>query len=138
MACKFPKPSEVGMLGADLLGNGFEMSWDHVFRFVQRIPRGRVLTYGALAKALRLPGGARTAGRAMAATPSGKGIPWHRVLGARGKLLIREPYASLQRKLLESEGVAIIESRVDLQRHLWKLPAKRALKQKATRKRIQK
>src|SRR5260370_361960 len=84
------------------------MSWDPVFRFVQRIPRGRVLTYGALAKALRLPGGARSAGRAMAATPSGKGIPWHRVVGERGKILIREPYASLQRKLLESEGIGLL------------------------------
>ena len=110
------------------------MSWDPVYRFVQRIPRGRVLTYGALAKALRLPGGARTAGRAMAATPSGKGIPWHRVLGERGKILIREPYASLQRKLLESEGVAIVESRVDLKRHLWKPHVKSAVK--APRKRI--
>ena len=111
------------------------MSWDPVYRFVQQIPRGRVLTYGALAKALRLPGGARTAGRAMAATPSGKGIPWHRVLGERGKILIREPYASLQRKLLETEGVKIFESRVDLKRHLWK-PSKRATsKQKPARKR---
>jgi methylated-DNA-protein-cysteine methyltransferase-like protein len=100
------------------------MPWDSVFRLVQRIPRGRVLTYGAVAKALRLPGGARSAGRAMAATPSGKGIPWHRVVGERGKILIREPYASLQRKLLESEGIAIVESRVDLKRHLWKPPKK--------------
>ncbi len=95
------------------------MSWDPVYRLVKLIPRGRVLTYGSLARALRLRGGARAAGRAMAATPSGKGIPWHRVVGERGKLLIREPYASLQRKLLESEGVALIESRVDLKRHLW-------------------
>jgi methylated-DNA-protein-cysteine methyltransferase related protein len=114
------------------------MSWNHVYRHVQRIPRGRVLTYGALAKALHLPGGARTAGRAMAATPSGKGIPWHRVVGERGKILIREPYASLQRKLLESEGVTIIKSRVNLKRHLWKSPQKSALKQKAPRKRIRK
>ena len=95
------------------------MSWDLVYRLVKQIPRGRVLSYGALAKALRLPGGARTAGRAMAATPAGKGIPWHRVVGERGKILIREPYASLQKKLLESEGVKIIESRVDLKTHLW-------------------
>ncbi len=114
------------------------MSWDPVYRYVQRIPRGRVLTYGNLARALRLPGGARTAGRAMAATPSGKGIPWHRVLGERGKILIREPYASLQRKLLESEGVTIVGSRVDLKRHLWKPPRKIAVKSKASRKRIQK
>ncbi|HEX4543481.1 MAG TPA: MGMT family protein [Candidatus Acidoferrum sp.] len=114
------------------------MSWSSVYRFVQRIPRGRVLTYGALAKALRLPGGARTAGRAMAATPSGKGIPWHRVLGERGKILIREPYASLQKKLLETEGVTILESHVDLKRHLWKPPKSAGPKQKPVRKRTKK
>src|SRR6266478_6678314 len=109
------------------------MSWDPVFRFVQRIPRGKVLTYGALAKCLRLPGGARSAGRAMAATPSGKGIPWHRVVGERGKILIREPYASLQKKLLESEGIKVVESRVDLNSHLWK-PLKAGMAKKTAKK----
>jgi alkylated DNA nucleotide flippase Atl1 len=61
----------------------------------------------------------------MAATPSGKGIPWHRVVGERGKILIREPYASLQKKLLESEGVKITESRVNLKTHLWTATGKR-------------
>jgi len=55
----------------------------------------------------------------MAASPSGKAIPWHRVVGYGGKLLIREPYASLQRKLLESEGVTLRESRVDMKKHAW-------------------
>lgn len=110
-----------------------KMSWDIVYRVVKQIPRGRVLSYGALAKALRLPGGARSAGRAMAATPSGKGIPWHRVVGERGKILIREPYASLQKKLLESEGVKIVESRVDLKSHLWNPPRKTMVKTHATK-----
>jgi methylated-DNA-protein-cysteine methyltransferase-like protein len=100
------------------------MSWDPVYQLVRKIPRGRVLSYGALARVLKLPGGARSAGRAMAATPSGKGIPWHRVVGERGKILIREPYASLQKKLLESEGVRIVESRVDLKKHQWTPPVK--------------
>lgn len=95
------------------------MSWNPVYTLVQQIPRGRVITYGALARALKLPGGARTAGRAMAATPSGKGIPWHRVVGERGKILIRGPYAMLQKKLLESEGVKIVEARVELKTHSW-------------------
>jgi len=95
-------------------------TWEPVFRFVESIPRGRVITYGELARAVRLPGGARTAGRAMAATPRGRGIPWHRVLGAGGRILIREPYASLQRRLLESEGVAFVAGRVDCKRHGWK------------------
>jgi methylated-DNA-protein-cysteine methyltransferase-like protein len=101
------------------------MSWDAVYRLVQRIPRARVLTYGDVARALRLPGGARTAGRAMAASPSGKGIPWHRVVGAGGKLLIREPYASLQRKLLESEEVAMTERRVNMKLHHWNVPPRK-------------
>jgi len=104
------------------------MSWDPVYRLVQQIPRGRVLTYGALGRILRLRGGARSAGRAMAATPSGKGIPWHRVVGERGKILIREPYASLQKKLLESEGVKVVESRLDLKRYLWTPPRSRKSK----------
>jgi methylated-DNA-protein-cysteine methyltransferase related protein len=108
------------------------MSWAAVYKLVERIPRGRVLSYGALAKALRLPGGARTAGRAMAATPSGKGIPWHRVIGADGKILIREPYASLQKKLLESEGVAVVESRVSLKKHSWTPRCKPESKRKSS------
>jgi methylated-DNA-protein-cysteine methyltransferase-like protein len=88
------------------------MNWNHVYALVKKIPRGRVMTYGQLAKALRLPGGARTAGRAMAANPSGQGVPWHRVVGAGGRLLIREPHASLQRKLLESEGLTLAEKRI--------------------------
>jgi methylated-DNA-protein-cysteine methyltransferase-like protein len=49
----------------------------------------------------------------MAACPSGEAIPWHRVVGAGGRLLIREPNASLQRKLLESEGVRVLEKRIE-------------------------
>jgi methylated-DNA-protein-cysteine methyltransferase-like protein len=116
-------------------------TWDPVYRLVKQIPRGRVLSYGAVAKLLRLSGGARGVGRAMAASPSGKGIPWHRVLGADGKLLIREPYSSLQKKLLESEGITVIESRIDMKRHLWTPPGqakKKPKKEKASRKRIRK
>lgn len=95
------------------------MPWAPVYSLVKRIPRGRVITYGQLAEALRLPGGARTAGRAMAACPGGRGIPWHRVVGAGGRILLREPHAALQRRLLESEGTRLVEGRVDLARHGW-------------------
>jgi methylated-DNA-protein-cysteine methyltransferase-like protein len=96
------------------------MNWKPVYTLVKKIPRGRVLTYGQVARALRLPGGARTAGRAMAASPSGAGVPWHRVVGAGGRLLIREPHASLQRKLLESEGLQLAEKRIlNFSEHVW-------------------
>ncbi len=103
--------------------------WDPVYKLVKQIPRGRVLSYGAVAKALRLKGGARSAGRAMSATPQGKGIPWHRVLNAAGKIVIREPYSSLQRRLLESEGIEVIENRVKMKTYLWTPPRKSAPKQ---------
>jgi len=101
------------------------MNWNPVYKLVKRIPRGRVTTYGAIARALKLSGGARTAGRAMAACPSGRGIPWHRVVGAGGRLLLREPNVSLQRKLLESEGLHLVERRVEsFPARQW-LPAKK-------------
>ncbi len=93
------------------------MSWAPVYRWVRQIPRGRVVTYGQVARALRLPGGGRTAGRAMAACPPGG--PWHRVLGAGGRLLTREPHSSFQRQLLTREGVEFLGSRVNLARHQW-------------------
>ena len=94
-------------------------SWDPVYRLVKKIPRGRVTTYGAVAKALRLRGGARAAGHAMAACPSGRGIPWHRVVGAGGHLLIREPHASLQRRLLETEGIKVEGKSVNMKEFAW-------------------
>jgi methylated-DNA-protein-cysteine methyltransferase-like protein len=95
------------------------MAWESIYRLVKRIPRGRVTTYGEIAKKLRVRGGARVVGYAMAGCPNGQGIPWHRVVGAGGKLLIAEPHGSLQRKLLESEGVELGERRIDMKRYAW-------------------
>lgn len=100
------------------------MSWEPVYRLVKRIPRGRVTTYGEVSQALHLSGGARAVGYALAACPNGRGIPWHRVLGAGGRIRVPERYAALQRKLLETEGVATDGIAIDLKRYGWS-PAKR-------------
>ncbi|MGC1107648.1 MAG: MGMT family protein [Candidatus Acidiferrales bacterium] len=94
--------------------------WKRIYETVKRIPRGRVVTYGSLARLLHVRGGARTVGFAMAGCPSGQGIPWHRVVGAGGRLLPREPYASKQRMLLETEGTTFLGMKVDLATHEWK------------------
>ena len=94
-------------------------SWPVIYKLVKRIPRGSVITYGGVAKKIRLRGGARVVGYAMAGCPSGTGVPWHRVVGAGGNLRLSEPLVSLQRRLLESEGVTFIERRVDIEQHLW-------------------
>ena len=105
------------------------MSWEPVYRLVKKIPRGRVTTYGEVARALRLPGGARAVGYAMAATPSGRGIPWHRVLGAGGHIRVPERYEMIQRKLLQTEGVATDSAIIDLRKYGWS-PLSRATKVK--------
>jgi methylated-DNA-protein-cysteine methyltransferase related protein len=109
------------------------MSWEPVYRLVKKIPRGRVTTYGELARALRLPGGARAVGYAMAACPNGRGIPWHRVIGAGGKVRMPEPHASLQRRLLGTEGVEFDGHSINLKKFGWS-PARRRSK-KAGKKR---
>ena len=107
------------------------MSWEPVYRLMKRIPRGRVVTYGELARALRLRGGARAAGYALAACPRGRGIPWHRVVGAGGRIRVPEPHAALQRRLLETEGVTVDGLHINMQIFGWQ-PAK---KKSAGRKR---
>jgi methylated-DNA-protein-cysteine methyltransferase related protein len=93
------------------------MAWKPVYEKVKKIPRGKVITYGQLARSLKLRGGARAAGHALAVCPQGQGIPWHRVVGAGGRILLREPHAGLQRRLLESEGVQFAGRAVDLSAH---------------------
>ncbi|HUJ80693.1 MAG TPA: MGMT family protein [Candidatus Acidoferrales bacterium] len=111
------------------------MSWEPVYRLVKRIPRGRITTYGEVARALRLPGGARAVGYALAATPRGRGIPWHRVIGVGGKIRVPERYASLQRKLLQTEGVATGGIAINLKRYGWSPAKGRPAKRKFAKKR---
>ncbi len=99
--------------------------WQRIYDAVKRIPRGRVVTYGQLAKLLHVRGGARTVGYAMVGCPSGQGIPWHRVVGAGGRLLPHEPYASKQRMLLETEGTGFAGMKVDMAAHQWAAVRKR-------------
>jgi methylated-DNA-protein-cysteine methyltransferase-like protein len=75
---------------------------------VRRIPRGRVATYGQVARLANLPGHARLVGYALAALDDRSRVPWHRVVNARGRISLRRdegPMAMLQRQLLETEGV---------------------------------
>jgi methylated-DNA-protein-cysteine methyltransferase related protein len=111
------------------------MAWDEIYRLIKRIPRGRVTTYGEVARALKVKGGARVVGYAMAGCPSGRGIPWHRVVGAGGKLIIREPIGSKQRRLLESEGVDVSGVRINYKRYGWSPVRKRSAKRKKSSRR---
>jgi methylated-DNA-protein-cysteine methyltransferase-like protein len=98
----------------------------HIYDVVRRIPRGRVATYGGVAREAGLPGRARQVGYALAALRNragGDDVPWHRVINARGEVSTRSggpTFERLQRTLLEAEGVAFGRGgRVDLDRDGW-------------------
>jgi methylated-DNA-protein-cysteine methyltransferase-like protein len=82
-------------------------SYTRIYAVVRRVPRGRVASYGQVARLARLPGRARQVGYAMYALPAGSKVPWHRVVNAAGRVSRRRiPGAELtQRMLLEREGV---------------------------------
>jgi methylated-DNA-protein-cysteine methyltransferase-like protein len=96
-----------------------------VWRLISDIPRGHVATYGQIAAWLGYPRHARMVGRALRSVPSG--VPWHRVVNARGGISLRAAMGSMvtQRILLEQEGVRLRRGRVALARHGWEGPARR-------------
>lgn len=87
----------------------FEQAFEKIYRLVLRIPRGRVMTYGQIARLLEERYSPRLVGWAMHATPrDGRNIPWHRVINSRGgistgRVILTEP--DVQRLMLEEEGV---------------------------------
>ena len=98
----------------------------HFARFyavVARIPRGRVATYGQVARLAGLPGHARLVGYAMAALPDGTRLPWHRVVNARGEISLRRdgPGHIVQRLRLQRERVRFdARNRIRLATFLWR------------------
>ena len=81
---------------------------ERIYSVVSRIPRGRVATYGQVARLAGLPGQARLVGYALSALDERSRIPWHRVVNARGQISVRRnggPASILQTLRLEREGV---------------------------------
>lgn len=99
-------------------------AYDRILAIVRRIPRGRVATYGQVAALAGYPHAPRLAGYALHALPEGTDVPWHRVLGAGGKLSLGRlspEGASVQKLRLELEGVRFTaRGTVDLARCRWK------------------
>lgn len=97
-----------------------EAIWD----VVARIPRGRVSTYGDVARAAGLPGRARLAGYALRHMPDGLELPWHRVVGAGGKIVFRPTSREFreQSRRLRGESVAVQNGRVPRSALLGTLP----------------
>lgn len=99
-----------------------------IWRTVVAIPCGEIATYGGIARRAGLPGRARMVGHALQVAPTTLGLPWHRVLGAGGRIAFPKGSRQFaeQRRRLRAEGVEIVRGRVvrsaapDLDALLWK------------------
>ena len=89
-------------------------AFQEIWAVVDRIPRGSASTYGAVARAAGMPGRARLTGRALREAPKEMNIPWHRVVGAGGKIVFPRTSVNFREQVrrLRAEGVAVKEGRV--------------------------
>ena len=80
---------------------------EQIYSIVNRIPEGRVTSYGQIARLVGNPRGARQVGYALSALPDDQIVPWHRVVNAEGQISQRAKagYEDFQRYLLEDEGI---------------------------------
>jgi len=85
-----------------------------IWHVVCAIPRGQVSTYGEVARSAGFPGRARQAGFALRVAPDELNLPWHRVVGAGGRIVF--PKSSRehreQARRLRAEGVLVKDGRV--------------------------
>ena len=85
-----------------------------VLSLVERIPPGRVMSYGAIAEYLG-QGGPRQVGAVM--SREGGGVPWHRVVAANGRLVPGHEQEALRRH--REEGTPLRSEKIDMRRAAW-------------------
>jgi methylated-DNA-protein-cysteine methyltransferase-like protein len=98
---------------------------ERVYELVLRIPAGRVMSYGQVARVLGAGYDARAIGNVMHATPDGRSVPWHRVINAQGGCSTAGMTVppDLQQRLLEAEGIVFNEKgRCQIEKYLWTPP----------------
>ena len=98
---------------------------------IQSLPKGRVSTYGAIARAAGWAGAARQVARVLRQV---QGLPWQRVIGSGGAIKCPGEYAAEQRFRLQMEGVTFRGLRVNMKMHEHKFAATRTSSSRTPRK----
>ena len=95
----------------------------NIITIIQNIPKGKVLTYGRIAKLAGNPRAARQVTWTLNSSTEKYGLPWHRVINSKGLVALKSEEGRNQQKyLLLKEGIEFIdEFRIDLSRYLWKI-----------------
>lgn len=96
-----------------------------IFEAVKKIPYGHVATYSQVAALAGDRKMARAVGNALHRNPDPEHIPCYRVVNAKGELAGEFAFGGpgAQAKLLEAEGIAVVDGKVDLRRYQWKTDA---------------
>lgn len=92
-----------------------------IWETIQDIPPGAVANYGQIAEIAGIPRGARQVGYALRHSPKNLDLPWHRVITSSGKSAF-DPNSQAfrtQRKRLATEGVVLINGKVDMTKYRW-------------------
>jgi O-6-methylguanine DNA methyltransferase len=95
--------------------------FDNVYEIVLNIPKGKVATYGQIAKLAGNPQAARAVGMCMKKNPNAPIVPCHRVVGSDGRLTGYSVGKGILTKqdILRKEGVRFLGTNVDLNVSLW-------------------
>ena len=96
--------------------------FEQVYAVVQKIPLGRVTSYGAIARYLGHPQSSRMVGSAMNASHHRPELPAHRVVNRNGLLSGKQhfPGSKLMQQLLESEGITVKNDQIiDFKDFFW-------------------
>ncbi len=99
------------------------ITYDRIYSIVRRIPKGRVATYGQIARLAGIPRQPRQIGYALAALRDHHPVPWHRVVNSKGEISQRSEsgFEELQRILLQGERVVFdVNGRISLSRFRWR------------------
>lgn len=98
--------------------------FEDVYNIVRKIPKGKVATYGQIARMLGRPRSAKIVGWALHKNPCFGEVPCHRVVNRNGEISSGFAFGGLmeQRKLLESEGIIFEkDGKLNLQKYIWEL-----------------
>jgi methylated-DNA-protein-cysteine methyltransferase-like protein len=103
---------------------------------LRRIPRGRVATYGQIAALAGRGRAARGVAWILHSSSDAAGLPWHRVIGGKGRISLRRGRGfEEQKRRLAAEGIAVGRSgRIDLKRYRWEPGTGAAGRSSAVRK----
>lgn len=94
---------------------------ERIWQTVHQIPRGKVASYGQIAKMANLPGYARYVGYVLKTLPGDSKLPWYRVVNSQGSISFKKGTQQylLQKSILEGEGIVFINGKFSMREYGW-------------------